>query len=105
MKNVINHNSKNYYIGTLLLSIISATTYSVQEYNLIPNILHNRININVLFILIGNTIGLLVISLFIGTIICSIKYLFKKKWKNFAKTLFYTNLVINSWLLFITFST
>ena len=82
-----NHNSSNYYFGTLLISLIGAVSFTfltthVSEYGLM-----------IAFFALGAFIGCIGINFFIATIICSIKYVFTKKWKRFPKILFYTNLV------------
>jgi hypothetical protein len=87
MTNVENKNSIKYYLVAVLLSII---------YGLINTIIiNNATNIDIFLFLqaLGFSIGLFAISVVISVLICSIKMIFTKKWENFSKILFYTNLI------------
>lgn len=82
------HNSSNYYLWTLLIGLIGGAV------NIFLSRTEHEFNINLLFFVIGGFIALIGISFVISFLICSVRYIFLKEWKNFPKILFYTSLIV-----------
>lgn len=87
MENGKSINSMKYYIITFILSLLYGLIHTLLFYNA------TDIDIFLLLAAFGFSIGLIAISLLISAFICLINMIFIKKWKNFSKTLFYTNFV------------
>jgi len=88
MENGKSINSMKYYIVTVILSLLYGLIHTLLFYNTAD------IDIFLLLAALGFSIGLIAISLLISAFLCLVNMIFIKKWKNFSKTLFYTNFII-----------